>query len=105
MIETIIKSIIGYVVPAVLGFLIAKLTSYKKKNDSLKNAMMTMLQSNISNTFFLYDPAKQIPDYMYKNTLNQAKAYKDLNGNDYIEHIMKKMENWDIIRTDILKDK
>lgn len=105
MIETILKAIVGYVVPAIIGFLIAKLMNYKKKNDSLKNAMMTMLQSNISNTFFLYDPIKKIPDYMYKNTLNQDKSYKELGGNDYIEAIMNKMSTWEIVRTDILKEK
>jgi hypothetical protein len=103
MIETIIKSIISYVVPAILGFLVAKLINYKKKNDGLKNAIMTMLQSNISNTFFLYEPSQSIPDYQYKNVLNEHKAYKQLGGNDYIEHVMRKMENWEIIRTDILK--
>lgn len=105
MVEQIIKSVINYAVPLVLGFLIAKVVNYRKKNDGLKNAMMTMLQSNISNTYFLYEPAKIIPDYLYKNTLNEFKAYKQLGGNDYIEHIMIKMETWEIKRTDILKDK
>ena len=62
--EQIIKSIISYLVPAILGFLIAMLRNYKKKNDSTKEAIMTMLQSNISNTFFLYDPIKKMPDYI-----------------------------------------
>ena len=103
MIEQIIKSIIGYIVPAVLGFLIAKLINYRKKNDSLKNGVMTMLQSNLTNTYFLYEPLKQIPDYIWRNFLNEYKAYKQLDGNDYLENIMKKMESWEIIRTDILK--
>ena len=71
MVEQIIKVVIGYIVPALLGFVIAKLTSYKKKNDSMKVAIMTMLQSNLTNTYFLYEHAKQIPDYMYKNFLNE----------------------------------
>jgi hypothetical protein len=105
MVETIIKTAIGYIIPAVFGFLIAKLTSYRKKNNSIKIAIMTILQSNISNTFFLYDPIKKIPDYLYKNILNQDKSYKALGGNDYIEAIMQKMKKWEIIRTDILHDK
>ena len=105
MVEQILKTIITYVVPALLGFVIAKLTSYKKKNDSMKTAIMTMLQSNLTNTYFLYENAKVIPDYMYKNFLNELKAYEGLDGNDYIHTIAKRMEDWDIIRTDILKDK
>lgn len=102
MVEQIIKSVIGYVIPALLGFFIAKVTSYKKKNDSLKQAIMTMLQSNISNTYFLYDEVKAIPDYLYRNTLNEFKAYKQLGGNEYVDNIMDKMQHWEIARTDIL---
>lgn len=112
MIETILKSIISYVVPAILGFLIALLKNHKKKNDEikeeldvLKEANMIQLQSSISNTYFLYEPVCKIPDYLYRNTLNEFKAYKQLGGNDYIEAIMHKMESWEVIRTDILKDK
>ena len=105
MIEQVIKSIISYLVPAVLGFLIAKVIGYKKKNDSLKEGLKTLLQSNITNTYFYYEPFNKIPDYVYKNVLNEFKAYKQLNGNDYVEHIMQKMIKWEITRTDILKDK
>ena len=103
MVEQIIKTAIGIVVSSVAGFLVATLKNYKKKNDGLKTAMMTMLQSNISNTYFLYEPANAIPDYLYRNILNEFRAYKQLGGNDYIEHIMNKMEDWEITRTDILK--
>ena len=102
MVEQVVKAIIGYVIPALLGFLIAKVTNYRKKNDSLKQAIMTMLQSNLTNTFFLYDPIKTIPDYIYKNFLNELKAYEGLKGNDYIHEIAKRMESWQITRTDIL---
>ena len=105
MVETIIRSIINYVVPALLGFLIAKLCNYKKKNDGLKNGVMTMLQSNLTNTFFYYEKTKQMPDYVYKNFLNELKAYEDLGGNDYIHNISEKVKNWEITRTDILNNK
>lgn len=105
MLETILKSIIGYVVPAVLGFLIAKVVNYRKKNDSLKEGLKTLLQSNISNTYFLYEPIKVIPDYLYKNVKNEFKAYKRLDGNDYVDDLMDKMKDWELTRTDVLKDK
>lgn len=105
MVEQIIKTIIGYVIPTLLGYLIAKLTNYRKKNNSMKNAIMTMLQSNLTNTYFLYNEEKAIPDYMYKNFLNELKAYEGLDGDDYIHTIAEKMKDWEIIRTDILHDK
>lgn len=103
MVEQILKTIINYVVPLLLGFLIAKVTNYRKKNDGLKNGVMTMLQSNLTNTFFYYEPFKKIPDYVYKNFLNELKAYGDLGGNDYIHTIYEHMKTWEITRTDILK--
>lgn len=112
MVETILKSIINYVIPLILGFLLAMLKNHKKKNDEikeqlkvLKDANMTQLQSSISNTYFLYEPIGKIPDYLYRNCLNEHKSYQALGGNDYIEAIMHKMTNWEIIRTDILHDK
>jgi hypothetical protein len=102
MIETIIKSIISYVVPAILGFLVAKLINYKKKTDGLKNGVMIMLQSNLTNTFFYYESLKAMPDYVYKNFLNELKAYEDLGGDDYIHTIAEHIKQWEISRTDIL---
>lgn len=105
MVEQILKSVISYLVPTILGFLIAKVSNYKKKNDSFKNALMTMLQSNLTNTYFIYEPFKKIQDYVYKNFLNELKAYEDLGGNDYIHTIAEQMKSWEITRTNILKDK
>ena len=105
MVETIIKTALNYIVPALLGFLIAKVNNYKKKNDSIKVAIMTLLQSNLTNTYFLYDDTRAIPDFMYKNFLNELKAYEGLDGDDYIHIIAEKMKSWEIIRTDILQDK
>ena len=71
----------------------------------MKIAIMTLLQSNLTNTYFLYDDVKAIPDYIYKNFLNELKAYEGLDGNDYVHTIAEKMKSWKIIRTDILHDK
>lgn len=103
MFEQILKSVISYLVPAILGFLIAKVVNYRKKSDSLKEGLKTLLQSNISNSYFYYEPFKKIPDYLYRNILNQFKAYKDLEGNDYLDSLMEKMKSWEITRTDIIK--
>lgn len=105
MVEQVIKTIINYVVPLVLGLLIAKVGSYRKKNDGLKNGVVTMLQSNLTNTYYYYETLKKIPDYIYKNFLNELKAYEDLGGNDYVHILADHMKSWEITRTDILKEK
>lgn len=105
MVEQVIKTIINYILPLILGFLISQIRNYKKKNDGLKNGVMTMLQSNLTNTYYYYEPLKKVPDYVYKNFLNELKAYEDLGGNDYVHILADHMKNWEITRTDILKEK
>lgn len=105
MVEQIIKSVIGIIVSGVVGYLIATVKNYKKKNDGLKNGVVTMLQSNLTNTYYYYEPQKMIPDYIYKNFLNELKAYEDLGGNDYVHILADHMKHWEITRTGILKGK
>ena len=110
MFETIMKTIISLVVSGLFGYLIGRIKDYKKKlknkqeeSDMLKVAMMTMLQSNLTNTYFAYEKMKEIPDYIYRNWLNSLAIYEKLGGDDYIHTIAEKMKKWDFVKTDILK--
>lgn len=110
MVETIIKSAIGVIISGALGFCISKIKDYKKtikekeqEKDLLKEAMMTMLQGSLTNTFYVYEELGKIPDYVYKNWLNQKKIYEELGGNDYIHVLADKMKKWNFEKTDILK--
>ena len=109
MLETIIKSAIGVIVSGALGYCISKIKGYKKtiqekeqQKDLLKEAMMTMLQGSLTNTFYVYEELGKIPDYVYKNWLNQKKIYEELGGNDYIHLLAEKMRKWNFEKTDIL---
>ncbi len=110
MFETVIKTIISLVVSGIFGYLIGRIKNYKRKlkenkeeADMLKVAMMTMLQSNLTNTYFAYEKMKEIPDYIYRNWLNSLAIYEKLGGDDYIHTIAEKMKKWDFVKTDILK--
>lgn len=110
MFETVMKTIISLVVSGLFGYLIGRIKDYKKKlkdkqeeSNMLKVAMMTMLQSNLTNTYFAYEKMKEIPDYIYRNWLNSLAIYEKLGGNDYIHTIAEKMKKWDFVKTDILK--
>ena len=110
MIETAIKTLISLAVSGLFGYLIGRIKSYKKKlenkqNESeiLKTALMTMLQSNLTNTYFVYEKVKEIPDYIYRNWDNSRKIYEELGGNDYIHVLHDKMKQWNFVKTDILK--
>lgn len=110
MVETIIKTAISVIVSGSLGFCISKIKDYKKtikekeqEKDLLKEAIMTMLQSTLTNTYYVYEELGKIPDYVYKNWLNLKKAYEELGGNDYIHVLDEKMKHWNFEKTDILK--
>jgi hypothetical protein len=110
MFETVMKTIISLVVSGLFGYLIGRIKDYKKKlkenkeeANMLKVAMMTMLQSNLTNTYFAYEKMKEIPDYIYRNWLNSLAIYEKLGGDDYIHTIAEKMKKWDFVKTDILK--
>ena len=107
--EHVINTIITFVVSGLLGYSLNTIKSYKakikqqKENENIQNlALLTLLQNALTNTFFVYNEKKEIPDYVYKNWLNLESIYKKLGGNDYVHTLGKKMEGWKIVKTDIL---
>lgn len=108
--HTIINTTITFIISSILGYCVSKLKEYKKKlndktsNEAVQNqALLTLLQTQLTNTYFVYSELKAIPDYIYKNWLNLLKVYESLGGNDYCHTLQKKMEFWEITKTDILK--
>ena len=112
MTQTIINTIVTGIISALLGYCISLLKNYKKKLESkeeetamVKEAMLTMLQSNLTNTYYVYESMQQIPDYVYKNWLNSLAIYEKLGGDDYIHVLADKIKKWDFTKTDILNKK
>lgn len=109
MIDKIISTIVTFLVSGALGYCVKVIKEYKvkkeqcDKNNVVQNqALVMMLQSSLTNTYFVYQQLGQIPDYVYKNWLNMLKAYEGLDGDDYIHILASKMKDWKIVKTDIL---
>lgn len=109
MTKTILNTIITFVVSGMLGYCISIIKDYKKKlkskeeNEKVQNeALLNMIQSNLTNTYFVYSEMGKIPDYMFKNWNNLFDIYQKLGGNDYCHTLKQKMEKWEIVHTDIL---
>lgn len=99
MIGTITSVVITFIISGLLGYITGMI-----KNENVQNkALLTLLKTNLTNVFFIYNDKKQIPDYVYQNFNDELAVYELLGGNGYIHTMAKKMENWDIIKTDILK--
>lgn len=110
MITAIISTVITFAVSSILGYCVSTIKNYKRKlqnkndNENVQNmALLTLLQTQLTNTYFVYEQMGEIPDYIYKNWLNLLSIYEKLGGNDYIHTLAKKMESWVIVKTDILK--
>lgn len=102
--ESIIIKVINYFVPIILGYFVAVIKNYKKKTNATNKALKIMLQNNLTNTYFVYSNKKKIPDYIYRNWLNMLEEYENLKGDDYIHTLAVRMQNWEIVRTDILNN-
>lgn len=102
MVETIIKSVISFVISGALGYCISVIKDYKKKQGATNEALVTLLQNQLTNTYYVYESVGKIPDYVYKNWLNSLKIYEKLGGDDYVHTLADKMKNWEFIKTDIL---
>ena len=109
MTQTIIGTAITFIISSILGYCVSVIKNYKKRlndkttNEKLQNvALQTLLKSQLTNTYFVYNELKTIPDYVYQNFLDMLEVYESLGGNSYIHTIARKMEQWEITKTDIL---
>lgn len=109
MVDKIISTVITFIISGSLGYCASMMKNYKKKlqdkksNEELQNkALLTLLKNNLTSTYFVYNELKQIPDYVYQNFLDELIVYESLDGNGFVHKIAKKMETWEIVKTDIL---
>lgn len=100
--EQVLAIVINFVISGLLGYSVKYIQTLKKKSNASGEALLTLLQNNLTNTYFVYENLGKIPDYVYKNWLNLLKAYENLGGDDYVHILAKKMEAWELEKTDIL---
>ena len=110
MTQTIISTAITFIISSILGYCVSVIKNYKSKlnqkteNEKVQNiALQTILQSQLTNTYFVYQEMGEIPDYVYKNWLNMLSIYEKLEGDGFIHTLADKMKSWKITKTDILK--
>ena len=92
--EIILKFIgasVGFITTGVLGYLVAKLKDYKKRDTSQEEALKCLLRSNITSKYYAYTELGCIPEYE-KETVNcLAECYFSMSGNSYIKTIIKEI--------------
>ena len=102
IIMKVVLTVVGFITTGIIGYLSAKVKS-KTKNEKMQNlALQALLKSQLTNTYFVYNELKKIPDYIYQNFLDLLKVYEGLDGDGFVHTLAKKMESWEIVKTDIL---
>lgn len=109
--NTIITTAISTLTGLAIGFLVSKVKEYKGKADKTKannevqnEALKLLLQSNLTNAYFIYEETQKVKDYQYKNWLNMFNIYKKLDGNDYLDAVYERLKKIKIEKTDIMKN-
>lgn len=99
---TVITALIASFTQLLVVFVPLYLTN-RKKDKQKDDALMMLLQSQLTNIYFAYDKLGEIPDYMYKNWKNMLKEYEGFGGDDYIHALDERMDSWIITHTGIIK--
>ena len=76
----------------------------REERELIKNGVKILLQSNLTNVFYVHNELGQIEDYKLKNWYNELKEYEALGGNDYMHVLESKMSKLKIVHTDILNN-
>lgn len=80
----IITCLIGVVVPAVIGYLLGIIRTYKTQSEALK----CLLRSNVTSKYYVYKQMGFVPRYERENVNYMYSQYKKMKGNSYIDVIM-----------------
>ena len=89
----IILAVIGFVVPGVLGYFVATIKNYKKKENTQQEALKCLLRSAITSKYYVYSELKCIPLYEKENLNYMNEQYVRMGGNSYISKVMEEINH------------
>ena len=92
--EIILKAvltIVSFSITGVLGFMIARLKDYKKRDKNQEEALKCLLRSNITSKYYVYTELKEIPLYEKENIDYMFEQYDKMGGNSYVEGLVKEI--------------
>lgn len=96
IVELIIKSIVNYVIPLLLGYFICGIKNYRKRDATQEEALKCLLRSTITSKYFVYTELGSIPDYEKENINYLAECYFSMGGNSYVQTIVKEINKLSI---------
>ena len=85
---------------AIENTLVAVLQSVEQVNEKLKNiedGQRAVLKDAITKTFYKYVKRQAIPIHEKENVTKMYEIYVNMNGNSYVDSIMKAMDKWEVL--------
>lgn len=86
-----ILTIVSFSITGTLGFMIARLKDYKKRDKTQEEALKCLLRSNITSKYYVYTELKEIPLYEKENIDYMFEQYDKMGGNSYVEGLVKEI--------------
>lgn len=84
--ETIIATSLSTLTGLVIGYLIKKIGSYKKRDNSQNKALRNILKSNLVNQYYVYAEIGNVPRYIKEAWYDMFESYTELGGNSFVKH-------------------
>ena len=91
MVETVINTIISYIIPLILGYLICLMKSYRERDKMQQEALKCLLRSNITSKYYVYNELKEIPLYEKENINYMYEQYVKMKGNSNVGGIVEEI--------------
>ena len=110
MTNTILNTIVTFIVSGLLGYCINSIKNYKKQKDDilkefeqLKESQLLDMKSDLSSKFYIYDSMDEVDDYLVMAFREKCERYFILGGNTWIKPLYDKSFMWKLKPTDYLK--
>lgn len=91
IISKVILAVVSSLVTGVIGYLIAKIKEYKKKDCNQQEALKCLLRSNITSKYYVYTEIGAIPLYEKENINYMEEQYTAMGGNSYVGKLVEEI--------------
>lgn len=87
-------------VMAVAALLVALIKPLRERvlgSAVIKEGTKCLLRSDMLHTYYKHKDEDTIRQYEFENFMYSYKAYKQLGGNSFIDHIKHEVEQWEVV--------
>lgn len=103
MIPTIISTLADYAgyITSIIAFVILFVKPIREKifgQRMVQEGQKCLLRSEMVRTYYKHLEDNELHQYEYENVCLCYKAYKELGGNSFIDHIYNEMQEWTVIQ-------